>query len=204
MAEYISKNEELIGANAFDVLSQIVSVNPQITAVNFWVYVYRPVQFSEPGENPRWVSREQFFSQDVLPRLVENLPEDAQVGVFSKVALGEGEVAHIPMMDFSIPKSDGGITVVKERLQKAGIHNIWLLETGEAYHIYGKDLLTEEEWVQFMGTCLLTSIVHTRENIEQVADPRYIGHSLKRGGNVLRVTTRAIKSFEPKVVAFIP
>ncbi len=204
MAERTTENNELIGANPLEVFTHIVKVNPQIEAVNFWTYVYRPVQFTEPGKNPQWISREEFLSHNVLPELVEGLPDDAQVGVFSKVILENGGTVHIPMMDFGIPKGDKGLATLKERFQKAGAHNIWVLETGESYHLYGKDLLSEVEWVQFMGTCLLTSVVHTRENIEQVADPRYIGHSLKRGGNVLRVTTRAIKSFEPRVVAFIP
>ncbi len=204
MAEFDTKNKELIGAAPLDVFTHIVAVNPQIAVVNFWTYVYKPVQFAEPGENPHWITREEFLSRDVLPKLIKGLPDDAQLGVFSKVRLNSGGVAHIPMMDFSIPKGDRGIAVVIERLQKAGLHKTWILETGESYHLYGQDLLSEEEWVQFMGTCLLTSVVHQRDDIEQIADPRYIGHSLKRGGNVLRVTTRAIKSFEPKVIAFIP
>ena len=54
-----------------------------------------------------------------------------------------------------------------------------------------------------MGECLLTSIVHDNYNIEQVVDNRYIGHSLIRGGNTLRITTKAEKTFEPKVIKFI-
>lgn len=203
MAERTTENKELIGATPLNVFRHIVEVNSQIATVNFWTYVYRPVQFTEPGENLHWISREEFLSQNVLTRLLDNLPDDAQIGVFSEVVLEDRTTAHIPMMDFSIPKSDMGLAVLRERLQRGGVHNTWLLETGESYHLYGKDLLSEEEWIHFMGTCLLTSVVHTRDNIEQISDPRYIGHSLKRGGNVLRVTTRAIKSFEPKVVAFI-
>lgn len=206
MAEIILSNNELIGASSVNVLEHIVQINPDIAKISFWVYVYRPIQFTESGQNPLYVPRTDVLndSQGVVSRIVNSLPNEAQVGVFSEVLLNNGDKAHIPMMDFGIPKSDEGLGVVKERLQRAEIHNVWILETGESYHLYGKDLLSPQEWLNFMGTCLLTSVVHSRDNITQVADPRYIGHSLKRGGCVLRVTTRAVKSFDPKVVAFIP
>jgi hypothetical protein len=203
MAERISENEELIGAKPMDVLTYIVKKDPSIATLGFWTYIYKPVQYAEPEENPHLVLREEFLAQNVVQKIVESLPEEAQVGVFSRVILGNGETGHIPMMDFGIPKSDEGLVIVRERLQKGGVHNAWILETGASYHLYGKDVLSKQEWIQFMGTCLLTSVVHSRGNIEQIADPRYIGYSLKRDGNVLRLTNRGEKLFEPRVVAYI-
>lgn len=201
--EALRQNKELIGASSIEVFTHIVRTNPQIARVNLWRYVYKPVQFEEPGENPLWLTREQLFQGQRVKELIEGLPQDAQIGVFSKVLLESGEFTHISMMDFNQGKTKQGLNLVVERLKRGKISSGWVLETGESYHYYGSQLLTEPEWIDFMGTCLLTSVVHSRENIEQVADPRYIGHSLKRGGCVLRITTRAIKNFEPKVVAFI-
>ena len=201
--ETLMQNKELIGASPIDVFTHIVRINPQITKVNLWRYVYKPVQFQEPGQNPIWLTRDELFQGQRLKGLIDGLPEDAQIGVFSKVLLESGEFAHIPMMDFNQDKTEQGLRLVVERLKKARVSRGWVLETGKSYHYYGSQLLTELGWVDFMGTCLLTSVVHSRENIEQVADPRYIGHSLRRGGCVLRITTQASKKFKPEVAAFI-
>lgn len=201
--EALRQNKDLIGSSPIDVFKQIVSINPQISKVNLWRYVYKPIQFEEPGENPIWLNRDELFKEQRLKELIEELPQDAQIGVFSKVLLESGEFAHIPMMDFNLNKTERGLSLVVERHKKAQVSSGWVLETGESFHYYGSQLLTEQGWIDFMGTCLLTSVVHSRQNIEQVCDPRYVGHSLKRGGCVLRITTRAIKNFEPKVVAHI-
>ena len=105
------------------------------------------------------------------------------------------------MMDFETDKGGCGLETISNRLQHVGITNGWVLETEFSYHYYGHELISDEGWIHFMGKCLLLSIFHDRKNIEQVADPRYIGHSLMRGGNVLRITTRGDKSFVPTVVA---
>lgn len=194
-------NQELLGASPLEVFRHVIKINPNIAKVNFWVYEYKPIEHTEGGKNPYWLSREEFFEGSRLQRLIALLPEQAQLGIFSKVLLNTNEAFHIPMMDFEIEKSETGLNTVLSRLRHVGISNGWILETGASYHYYGQQLLSHEEWVDFMGVCLLTSIVHTRKNIEYVADPRYIGHSLRRGGNVLRLTSRADKNLEPVVVA---
>lgn len=193
----------LHGFPPFEVFQHIVELNEHIDQVFLRKYVYVPLQFDAYSEEVVALSRLDAFDTKKLANIISTLPTDFQLGVNSEVRLRSGVYAHIPMMDFNIPRSASGISTLIERLRKANIRKGWILETEASYHYYGVDLLTQKEWMGFMGTCLLTSIVHSRGNIEQVADSRYIGHSLKRGFNTLRIVTRATKTFEPKVVYFI-
>lgn len=195
------QNKELIGASPLDVFTYIVCENPQITSVGLQQYVYMPREQSD--QETVWLTRDEFLHGQKVREIIEGLPEDVQMVVFSKVLLQDGKSVHIQMMDFNLQKNEQGLNLVVERLKKVGVCSGWVLESGDSYHFYGSQLLSENEWVNFMGDCLLTSVVHGKDNIEQVADPRYIGHSLKRGGNALRITTRAGKTFEPRVVAFL-
>lgn len=104
-------------------------------------------------------------------------------------------------MDFDIPKSKKNLKLLIERLKKLDYPSGWILETGKSYHFYGYDLMSNKEWLGFLSRSLLTSLVITRENIIQIADARFVGHSIRRGCCTLRVTTRADKSFKPRVVA---
>ncbi|MEK7154792.1 MAG: hypothetical protein AAB697_01545 [Patescibacteria group bacterium] len=203
MVEDDRRGEELIEATPVDVISEILRNNPQISELNFWAYRYVPLKFDESGRNPFWLIREQVLCDGALEEIEQSLGEGEQLAISSRIKLVSNEVAHLPMMDFQTPKGKLGLQLVRERFQHAGISNGWILETGKSYHYYGNNVLNQEQWLGFMGLCLLTSVVHTRDNIEQVADPRYIGHSLRRGCNTLRITTRGDKDFIPRIVARI-
>lgn len=203
MKETDQQGNELTGATPTDVIKVILKDNPLILELNFWAYCYVPLSHDERGRNPFWLTREQILRDGILGQIEGNMEESEQLAISSKVRLVSEETAHLPMMDFEIGKDEAGLTKVKTRLKQVGIANGYILESGKSYHFYGRDVLSQEQWLDFMGKCLLTSIVHTRENIEQVADPRYIGHSLRRGCNTLRVTSRGEKVFVPKVVSKI-
>lgn len=69
-------------------------------------------------------------------------------------------------------------------------------------------MLGPEEWLDFLGLNLITSIVtQVDENLprvhEFISDYRYIGHSMLRRSTGLRVTTRGSKTFTPQVVSVI-
>lgn len=119
----------------------------------------------------------------------------------SKVLLRNGEYRHIPMMDFSISKNKANLKFLLERLHHLEMPNGYIIETGSSYHYFGKDFLMIEDWYKFLGKCLLSSVVRTREDILEIADNRYIGHSLRRGDCSLRLTSRGDKTYIPKVVS---
>lgn len=66
------------------------------------------------------------------------------------------------------------------------------MESGRSYHYYGCELLSEEEWIVFLGKSLLMS---------GYTDDRYIGHQLVDGHCVLRLSSRKSKANVPMVVS---
>ena len=194
--------DRLTGTKALGVIRNILRLQPDIAELYFWSYNYVP-QKSDEGGKPFWKTRQEILRSDFLKVLESELLGEEQVSLGSIVKIADGRILHIPMMDFCISKGTQGLETLKDRLNKLGIKNGWILESGGSYHFYGLDLFEGDQWLDFLGSCLLTSIVHSRDNIEQVADPRYIGHSLRRGCCALRVTSRGEKSFIPTVVDII-
>jgi len=205
MTEYL-KRKELLGCEPVDVLCRIVKLNPSIISVNLWQYTYKPLEHDEKGTSI-WVrcttGHEDF--QENLKIAIDNVPDRLQVAVGSKVVIASRETAHIPMMDFNLPKNTISLKSILERVKYLEFPSGWILETGVSYHYYGTTLLSESEWLDFMGRSLLTSVVRSRKDIDivEMADSRYIGHSLRRRCNTLRLTTRDDKEFRPVVVASI-
>jgi hypothetical protein len=115
------------------------------------------------------------------------------LGLCSRCLLTDNTLAHIPMMDFRCH-------ILGENLERiqwvvssiAGAPGV-LLESGRSYHWYGYELLSPEDWVAFMGTCLLYS---------PLVDTRYIAHRLKERNGVLRISAGGIKPKVPVVRAF--
>jgi len=195
--------ESLIGAKPIDVLSEILYLNQNIEQVNFWHYTYVPLKFDEAGKNDYWLNRDAILKGGKIDEIISSLSETEQLALGSQVILNNGEHGHIPQMDFNLSKNPENTLKIKERLKYMKSSGGWILETGSSYHFWGNKVLSNTEWIDFMGRCLLTSIVHTRQDIEQVADTRFIGHALRRGCTTLRLTTRSDKTFVPSVVDYV-
>lgn len=193
---------KLIGKEPVDVVKEIIRLNPQIENLTLIPYVYVPLRLNEPNFKRIHVTPSELIDGRKLADLDRDLPSEYQVALLAKVRVGKNMYRYLPMMDFDIPKSKRNLIIVIERLKKHDYPNGWILETEKSYHFYGYSLLTSKEYWKFLANSLLTSIVITRDNIIQVADPRFIGHSIKGGACDLRLTTRADKSFKPKVVTF--
>ncbi len=197
---------ELIGASPLEVFREVARENRSITKFRFRIFTYTPQKFDETKNTNFWISKRDFLKTNTVDQLIYSLEQCQLLGIDSETQKMHCDNVHIPMMDFNIGKSDKGLEILIERLEKANVSNGWILESGKSYQFIGCNLLSSEEWIDFMGTSLLTSIVHKNDcghRVEQVADPRYIGHSLRRGCNTLRVSSNTERSFDQKVVAKI-
>ena len=195
---------DLQGKNALDTLLYIISQKKEIEKINFWAYNGdSPQQIEEQGSNQIWLSRNEFLYSEKLSAIIKKLPLESELGVSSKVLLTSGVSAHLPMMDFRIPRRQDTLSLVIRRLIDVKIYNGWVLNSGASYHFYGLDLLNLDEWQVFMGKCLLTSIRKNKRDFQQIADFRYIGHSLIRGSNILRITANSNNKHLPIVLAKI-
>jgi len=199
----IPRSPEKLGAiSCRQVIEHIVRFHPEIAKVSFAKFLYVPqIIGREKGDICLELTREEIFNGK-LDELIAGLEAGWDMGIRSLVTLKDGSFAHIPMMDFSLPKSPENIAIIKKRMRRiAGEERGLILESGKSYHYYGVNLRTEESWREFMAKCLLTSVFLGKDQpFLEIADHRYIGHSLIGGGCVLRITTNAERKFMPVVV----
>ncbi len=114
------------------------------------------------------------------------------LSVASVVKSQNGRFHHLPMMNlhYDYPLSFDQLQVVLNKI--IGVNYI-LLKTDRYYHIYGKMLITQEEWKLWNLKFLM---------VDSIVSPRYIGHSLERGYNLLRInSTNRIKTTTPFIVS---
>ncbi len=116
------------------------------------------------------------------------------IGLCSLVELPRKKFLHIPMLDFHcLPKKEN-LMLVKSSLEMIGEKDGMILNSGRSYHYYGRELKTQEEWVDFLGRALLLS---------PIVDPRYIAHRLIDGWSILRIFANELKPKEPVVVGYL-
>jgi hypothetical protein len=122
--------------------------------------------------------------------LTQELKEGFVLALSSKVHLKDGEVAHIPMMDFRCAPSSKNRTIVKKALKAMGEDAGLLVDSGRSYHFYGVRLLSHDAWLKFLAMAILFT---------PIVDARYIAHRLADGACRLRVGTGPDKPSMPTV-----
>ena len=137
------------------------------------------------------VKREEIY--DFYDRYTNKIRQESAIGVCSSVNMRQN-FFHIPMIDFHCDVSDVNLARLKDFLLYIGQKEGAILESGRSYHYYGIKLLTVEQWVEFMGKCLLLCTD---------AGQRYIGHSLMDGFCTLRISGKALHNYIPKVVTIL-
>jgi hypothetical protein len=102
------------------------------------------------------------------------------------------EKFYLPVMDFSIEISDESEQLVRERLK--GVLDLYpqfgrgsLVQTNNSYHFVGDTLIVQKDWIAFCANMIL--LKHSRET-RDIADVRFIGHSLVRGYTCVRISEK--------------
>ncbi len=211
---------------AIDVVVYIIENNPQISHVTFTKYPMKaassPIDslknleetLLQHKENEDYPPIERIdVTREKLFKMCKELSIGKCLAVRSKVKTSSKKILYIPLLDFVCKKGDDNLLFLVnlmskvhdcDKLEKEG----FLLETTHSYHYYGASLLTIEDWIKFIGRCLL---LHPRpEDLETamqlgasaVIDARFLGHSLLAGQGSLRVSADCQGEF-PRVVATI-
>ena len=201
------------GMTAIDVVAEIVKSNPTIKALAF--FEYEPIQgISELPNNLSlarvllhrtasgkevWLKREE-MTVNKLYEEIGYLEKEHVLSVLSKVVLKQNKVVQIPMMDFTSKRfykepvgHDQCLRDIKRFFEEAGYGNGVILDSGRSFHYYGNYLMSEKEWRNFLGDCLLSGVVN----------PRYIGHCEKDGYSGLRLSLSSLRPVMPRVVSVL-
>lgn len=131
-----------------------------------------------------------------IVEIVNALPEDRELAFHSRVSLN-GQAFHIPMVDMH--------TAAKAQLQKLSavvrkdiFETFYWFDSGRSFHGYGLRLLSNDEWVSFMGSLLLANL----PGLTAIVDPRWVGHRLMAGYSALRWTKNTSQYLQlPKLVS---
>jgi hypothetical protein len=141
-----------------------------------------------PDEQEILLASEGITAERILD-IISKLPAGYGLAACSRATLTSSRAAHIPMLDFRCPCSEENARAIERMLTLAGCHEGILVESGRSYHFYGTSLLSEAEWVEFMGRALLFA---------PIVDSRFIGHRLVDGQCRLKVTDPK-NGFTPRI-----
>lgn len=114
-----------------------------------------------------------------LQKLLEQTNAGREICVLSEISTNDGSIKHIPMIDFHCPPSKSGrraVVAVCKRLFPSGAI---LLESGESFHAYGRELIPADAFFTFLGHALLYS---------PIIDRAYIAHQLIERRCALRIS----------------
>ncbi|WP_238965580.1 hypothetical protein, partial [Pseudomonas sp. AF32] len=91
---------------------------------------------------------------------------------------------HIPMIDFKAPEDliRNSINSLQKVIPKKIFNELVFYNSGRSCHAYSLKIISNAEWIDFMGRLLLVSHPHE----EQIIDTRWIGHRLMSGFSSLR------------------
>ena len=96
----------------------------------------------------------------------------------SKVRMTDGDILHIPQMDFHINPSIDNLRVVNDVCTFLKLGRGWILNSGESYHFIGSSPIS---W-KCLSTILYTAIV-----FNPIVDTIWISHQLREGCCSLRI-----------------
>lgn len=125
-----------------------------------------------------------------IRRLGKDVPNEHMLAILSRVTTSDGKHAHIPMIDFRSMPSTIAVANATSIVQRLGIDG-FLLDSGNSYHFYGQDAVTEEELYSYLARALLYM---------PIVDHRWVAHQLIERQCALRVSPRTTSDACPNLV----
>jgi len=192
--------------SAMEALLAIVESCPEISSLSFHFYTPHLNVKEKPGvctssdlvhHNP--ISNIiTLYRPSITWRTLTYLPEHYSrlgevMSILSKIKTGN-KIFHLPMMDFDCSPSQENLDKVTAFLRQVGQTKGVILSSGRSFHFYGTALSSNEDYLKFLGECLLFS---------GFTDERYIGHRLIDGCGILRISAGGIRQKTPTVVAIL-
>lgn len=202
--------ENLLGLSTFECAKIVVGENPQIDKLILRGYHYIPNQLS--SNEPTFVIGRNEFLNECSPEIhADKLGGDYNIALDSRLLLEDGTERFFLMADLHPSKSLENQEKIKNRFREIIVPDFgggFLMETKRSYQFLGRHITNQDRWLDFLGKCLITSIVTVtaddQPNIHEViVDYRYVGYSILRRSTGLRLTTKDTKTFNPRLVDII-
>jgi len=165
---------------------------------HFSKYIYIPDSIDD--ERKHFIIKGDEFTKERIESEIASLNKGEELAFHSTIEIS-GKTYHFPFIDFSISIDDWNFDRdfirLKRTIPKA--HEIILFNSGRSLHGYSLKLLTQKEWIDFMGRLLLVDLPNTSHKI---IDSRWIGHRLMGRYSSLRWSNNSGKYLtEPFVIS---
>jgi hypothetical protein len=126
---------------------------------------------------------------DQLRTLGEGINDSDVISVTSRLFDPEGTyIGHLAIMNLHTEGFESLEALIDSIYHVTGGISGYLMDSGRYYHFYGRKILSDREWLDFMINFLMPCVL---------VSPRYIGHSLFRGFCSVRLTSS--KPYKPMV-----
>jgi len=144
-------------------------------------YEYEPQSILDTREIFRIKAAD--FTQELIEKKIDNLPQNKELAFHSILRYNKKKY-HIPMIDFQAPESTirESIRSLERVIPKSIFNELVFYNSGRSCHAYSLRIISNSEWIDFMGRLLLVS----HPNEKQIIDTRWIGHRLMSGFSSLR------------------
>jgi hypothetical protein len=141
---------------------------------HFSKYIYIPNSIDDKRKH--FIIKGNEFTKERIESEIASLDKGEELAFHSTIEINR-KTYHFPFIDFSISINDWNFDRdfirLKRTIPKA--HEIILFNSGRSLHGYSLKLLTQKEWIDFMGRLLLVDLANTSYKI---IDSRWIGHRL--------------------------
>src|SRR5579862_909535 len=134
--------------------------------------VLKQAQFHNMGRGRDLEVAADQWEAGLWTQLLADLAPERMLVFSSRVRLHTGEERHLPLLDLHCPASEQNEELAALTTELMDIRGGFLLQSGDSYHFYGKELLDSRALVQFLGQALL---------LAPVIDRAWIAHQLIEG-----------------------
>ena len=121
------------------------------------------------------------LNENTLLEMLMTLDSEHELAMHSRVLIGT-EYYHVPMIDFGSKGTAPAASEAIKELCRYWNMTLSIYESGRSFHAYGDRLLTQEQWLQFMGSLLLLN----KPSGYKLIDERWVGHRIMGGYSALR------------------
>lgn len=154
---------------------------PEESLLEFSIYEYEPQSILDTRQTFQIEAAS--FTKDLIERKIEELEPNKELAFHSILRYNKKKY-HIPMIDFRVKESLVGQSIksLEQVIPRSIFNELVFYNSGRSCHAYSLKLISNSEWINFMGRLLLVSY----PNEEQIIDTRWIGHRLMSGFSSLR------------------
>ncbi len=151
--------------------------------LNFSVYSYTPQSIVDDRRPVTVLGND--LNVAWFKDLLKSLKSNEEIAFHSLVVV-DGIQKHLPMIDFTCSRLDlaHAKNCLTQIFSNQTINGFVFFDSGRSMHAYGSSLISQEQWIKFLGLLLLVNTPTEKP----IIDTRWIGHRLLGGYSSLRLT----------------